>query len=273
MLNSFHIFVNILALTHLVRAIGSCYTPGPAFPPIDRVLNKTHYVQLKVKLGKLISNVLENPNGWTTNTTSFAIQVTSSEETIWDYFYTAPILNKENARKIPVDGDTAFRVASVSKSFTVYAILLEDGIGLDDPITKYIPELLHGTWPDGPNGAPTGLLADWESITIRSLASQLGGIMREGMWYSRYLKAAFAKFILGGLSDLAVDTALLPDPTSKGFPPVIEQLLHPCMKNSTDRACNASGICPLSVLLTSCLLITTSRDHSNCQKEAPSFHH
>lgn len=44
-----------------------------------------------------------------------------------------------------------------------------------------------------------------------------------------------------GFLDLAVNKDWLPDPTAKGFPPVIEKLLAPCMKAPGDRACTASG--------------------------------
>ena len=172
----------LLAFVFPIAVRASCYTPGPAFPTVDHVLNKTHFSQLAVKLDDLVADVLKNPDGWTINTTSFAMQVTTSEETIWDYYYTAPILGEyKDSDPVPVNGDTAFRIASISKSFTVYGVLLENGISLDDPITKYVPELKEGHWPNGPEGAPPrALLPDWDRITIRSLASQLSGISREG---------------------------------------------------------------------------------------------
>jgi CubicO group peptidase (beta-lactamase class C family) len=158
----------------------TCYTPGPSFPPADQILSKAHFAQLSPKLGTLIADILGSHDGWKTNTTSFAVQVTTSKETIWDYFYTAPILGDyEDSRPSPVTGDTNFRIASISKTFTVYAILLENKIGLDDSITKYIPELLNledlprdrGNW-----------FPNFDQVTIRSLASQLSGISRESMW-------------------------------------------------------------------------------------------
>lgn len=47
--------------------------------------------------------------------------------------------------------------------------------------------------------------------------------------------------LLGGLGDLAADPVRLPDPVSKGFPPVHEDDLPPCFKNTEDRPCTASG--------------------------------
>jgi len=162
---------------------GTCYTPGPSFPPADQILSKPHFAQLRTKLDSLIPDILGCHDGWKTNTTSFAVQVTTTKESIWDHFYTAPILGDyEDSSPSPVAGDTNFRIASISKTFTVYAILLENKIGLDDSITKYIPELLNledlprdrGNW-----------FPSFDQITIRSLASQLSGISRESMlrWY------------------------------------------------------------------------------------------
>jgi len=65
---------------------------------------------------------------------------------------------------IPVSpGETIFHVASVSKQFTVYAVLLlqaEGKLSLDDPIQKYVPEV-----PDF--GTP---------ITLRHLATHTSGL-------------------------------------------------------------------------------------------------
>ena len=47
-------------------------------------------------------------------------------------------------RGVPIESDTAFRLASVSKQFTAMAIMLleEEGrLGYDDPVTGFIPEL------------------------------------------------------------------------------------------------------------------------------------
>jgi len=208
----------LLVFVFQVQGFRTCYSPGPAFPPASQILNKTHFSQLGIKLDNVIERILSNPDGWTTNTTSFAVQLTSSDETIWSHYYTAPILGQyKDSDSAPVTGDTAFRIASISKSFTVYAILLEKGINLEDPITKYLPELLAGEkhpWH-----------VQWDQISIRSLASQLSGISREV-----------------GLGELAVDFEHLPDPVAEGFPPIEEKDIPPCMKNGKDRPCNASEI-------------------------------
>ena len=64
---------------------------------------------------------------------------------------------------VPVTPETIFQTGSVGKQFTSTAVMLlvEDGkIGLDDPISKYLP------------GAPAG----WSGITVRHLLTHTSGI-------------------------------------------------------------------------------------------------
>jgi CubicO group peptidase (beta-lactamase class C family) len=74
-------------------------------------------------------------------------------------------------RKTPATPATAYRIASISKTFTAHALLqLRDAgkLQLDDPITKWIPELkLSKVDPQSP------------TITIRQILSHTGGIPRE----------------------------------------------------------------------------------------------
>ena len=51
---------------------------------------------------------------------------------------------RDIASKAPVDADTVFRIASMTKSFTAMAILKlrdEGKLSLDDPAERYVPEL------------------------------------------------------------------------------------------------------------------------------------
>jgi len=63
---------------------------------------------------------------------SWAVQLTSSEETLWNSFSTAKELKPE------VNGDIRFRIASIFKAITIYALLIEKSIDLNDPVTLYI---------------------------------------------------------------------------------------------------------------------------------------
>ena len=79
----------------------------------------------------------------------------------------------------PVQPDTVFRIASMTKCFCAAAILqLRDAgkLQLDDQITDYIPELNLSL--------PT---ADSEPITIRQLLTMQGGIPQDDPWADRQL--------------------------------------------------------------------------------------
>lgn len=96
-----------------------------------------------------------------------SIGIVYDQDLIWSKGYGFANLPK----KIPATPATAYRIASISKTFTAHALLqLRDAgkLQLDDPITKWIPELkLSKVDPQSP------------AITIRHLLTHTGGIPRE----------------------------------------------------------------------------------------------
>jgi CubicO group peptidase (beta-lactamase class C family) len=82
--------------------------------------------------------------------------------------------------KAPVDADTVFRIASMTKSFTAVAILKlrdEGKLSLDDPAEKYVPELKGLRYPT----------TDSPRITIRHLLSHSEGFPEDNPWGDRQL--------------------------------------------------------------------------------------
>ena len=78
--------------------------------------------------------------------------VTSETETLWDNFHTARKRNESRPGVKHVDGDSLYRIASITKTFTVLGILYQYQAGrleLDAPISKYIPELRGSIIPVG----------------------------------------------------------------------------------------------------------------------------
>ncbi len=83
-------------------------------------------------------------------------------------------------RKIPVRSSSVFRIASMSKSFAAMAILhLRDAgkLSLDDPASKYIPELSALRYPT----------ADAPPITVRHLMTHGAGFPEDNPWGDRQL--------------------------------------------------------------------------------------
>lgn len=71
-----------------------------------------------------------------------------------------------------LDEHSIARVGSVTKLFTVYAVIAYGGIEvLAHPVTDYIPELA-GSIPDGEDLEHI----DWDRITVGALASQQAGV-------------------------------------------------------------------------------------------------
>lgn len=104
--------------------------------------------------------------------TSFSVDITSPKESLWTQHHTARDRNASRPDTPEVNGDALYRIASITKTFTVLAILYQHEAGhlsIDDPVDKYLKELREeqdGSIP-------------WKDITLRSLASQLSGVPRE----------------------------------------------------------------------------------------------
>ena len=82
--------------------------------------------------------------------------------------------------KAPVDADTVFRIASMTKSFTALCILKlrdEGKLSLDDPAERYVPELKGLQYPT----------ADSPRITVRHLLSHAEGWPEDNAWGDRQL--------------------------------------------------------------------------------------
>lgn len=86
----------------------------------------------------------------------------------------------------PVDGDTVFRIASMTKSFTAMAILKlrdEGKLSLDDPAERYVPELKTLAYPT----------SDAPRITVRHLLSHATGFPEDNPWGDQQLAATDAE--------------------------------------------------------------------------------
>lgn len=96
----------------------------------------------------------------------------------------------------PVDADSVFRIASMTKSFAALAILqLRDAgqLRLDEPVATYVPELAALIYPT--NDSP--------SITVRQLLSMAVGWPQDDPWGDRQLyrtDAAMSDFYRAGVS-------------------------------------------------------------------------
>lgn len=158
----------LLAVPLFSHALAArCPISGPLLPPPQQLSTSPLIRAAGEKLKTLIDLALSGSivAGWQTNTASFSIVLTDASDEagarLWEYHHTASG-NVNNTGD--VDGDTQFRVASVTKVFTDL-ILLKLGLDLADPITKYLPELACDDSP-----------IEWKRITLGSLGNHLAAI-------------------------------------------------------------------------------------------------
>jgi CubicO group peptidase (beta-lactamase class C family) len=97
--------------------------------------------------------------------------------------------------KAPVDVDTVFRIASMTKSFTAMSILKlrdEGRLSLDDPAERYVPELKDLRYPT----------TDSPRITIRHLLTHAEGFPEDNPWGDRHLadsEGALSQMLRAGI--------------------------------------------------------------------------
>ena len=119
-----------------------------------------------------------------------------------------------------MDDESIYRIGSVSKLYTAYAILAASGIKvMDRPVTDYVPELLGGSDSN---------TIDWKEVTIGALMSQQGGIgvsalsPDHGLGYS---------ILLGGPAAIA-DRVTLRDAVAEVFVTAAE---HAALENVEEK--------------------------------------
>ncbi|KFY06763.1 hypothetical protein V492_07763 [Pseudogymnoascus sp. VKM F-4246] len=172
-----------------------CYDPSPAFlPPKPNTYRGSTIINDVFK--SITANLDELLAQSAFDTSSFSIEVTTSTDSLWELHHTARDKDPERPGAEKVGGDSVYRVASISKAFTVLAIIQQHAAGnlsIDHAVNQYLD--LEGD-------------IQWSDITLRTLASQLSGIPRD--------------FAMGDL--LYGDT----DPVSFGLPPFQGEKVPDC---------------------------------------------
>lgn len=153
----------LLWASALPMAMATCPPTGPVLPPPKLCAPGNLTSSLQQSLQHFVKSSMPFAN---LSTTSFSVEITSPLSTFFEFHHTAPIKGSGGVEK--VDGDTVYRIASISKAVAAYALLLQEGINLDDSITNFVPEL----------SAPG--LEIYQDITLRMLMSHTGGAGRDG---------------------------------------------------------------------------------------------
>ncbi|KAF7513615.1 hypothetical protein GJ744_008909 [Endocarpon pusillum] len=105
----------------------------------------------------------------------FSIHDPTATEILQFHHTSAEVANASNGSN-QVDGDTIYRIASVSKLFTVYAgLLMLDSTDWDRPLTDIFPQLVETS---SNNNTLVGHV-QWDLVTPRALAAQIAGVPRD----------------------------------------------------------------------------------------------
>ncbi|KAJ2992538.1 hypothetical protein NUW58_g2133 [Xylaria curta] len=109
------------------------------------------------------------------NTTGVSIAVQSIHEMspMLEFHHTPPVLDNTSATTI--NSETIYRIGSISKVFAVLSVLTQGQMSMEDPITKYVPELLQ-LKHDAVPVANDITAVHWEQVTVGSLATHMSGI-------------------------------------------------------------------------------------------------
>lgn len=158
----------LLAVPFISHTLAArCPITGSLLPPPRQLSTSPVILAAGERLKTLIDSALSGSivAGWETNITSFSIILTDTNNgSFWEYHHAASG-NANNTAD--VNGDTQFMVGSVTKVVTDL-IMLRLGLDLDEPITKYLPELAYGDSS-----------IEWNEVTLRSLGSHLAAIPRD----------------------------------------------------------------------------------------------
>ncbi|OIW24735.1 beta-lactamase/transpeptidase-like protein [Coniochaeta ligniaria NRRL 30616] len=168
-----------------------CHSQGPILPR-PRHLAKSKVFQAALgDLAKSLEAAVtgEIKSGWDIRNVSLSVGVVTLDQPdpttpAWEYHHLAS--GNVNGTQA-IDKNSQYLIGSVSKVLSD-AILLRSGVDIDVPITTYIPVL-----------NTSSSLIDWNSITLRALASQLS----DGFSEYYYLKDYFEYLGYPHLNDSA----------------------------------------------------------------------
>ncbi|KAK4220309.1 D-alanyl-D-alanine-carboxypeptidase/endopeptidase AmpH [Rhypophila decipiens] len=184
-------------LSLVLLLVSSCLPTvlsAPNCPPQGPVFEKPRNFATSAAIRSALANLTatfaardkDNSPSVLSNETSYSIQVFSTgpnTPNVFEWHHTAELMTSRLNASSPgvkkAGPDTVYRLGSLTKVFTVYTWLAQDGDQKwNEPITKYVPELAAAAKQG--NAKSDGVrYVDWDEVTVGALASQMGGIIRD----------------------------------------------------------------------------------------------
>ncbi|KAJ4344800.1 uncharacterized protein N0V89_012544 [Didymosphaeria variabile] len=161
--------VLLLSSIGAVLAVDLCPIYGPVFPPTEDLLASSTWQTASTQIKAALDDAFSSGNtshGPVSPNNTFSIQIFSTKDTLFEYHHEGSDLATSGGHGSEVDGDSVYRVGSVSKLYAVYLLLVVAGDRVfSDPMTKYIPELKG--------------IASWDEVSVGALAGQIGGVVAD----------------------------------------------------------------------------------------------
>jgi Beta-lactamase len=162
-----------------------CPLIGPDFPPPkslssnktfqSTISNFTQFLQQTISAGNTQYGPFDSAN------TSYSTELFSTYELtpLFTAHFTPPAVATYQDGVKSVDSNTVFRIGSLTKLIVVYTFLIEAGDArFNDPVAKYVPELLGAAQSINPSANSLGNVA-WDEIIVGELAAHMAGIGRD----------------------------------------------------------------------------------------------
>ncbi|KAI1811978.1 beta-lactamase/transpeptidase-like protein [Poronia punctata] len=179
--------LRILPLLIALQAITSyaklnCPLYGLGYPKPENLFEYSGIEDAAAALDSVFEEKIDNANNTGSDRFSYSVEVFAANEDkpLWTHYWTAKNLATMNTTGIKkIDGNTVYRMGSLTKVFTILTFLAEVGdSSWNEPVANYIPEIA-AMMEDGSDNSHSLTRPDWGSITIGSLASQISGLMRD----------------------------------------------------------------------------------------------
>ncbi|KAI1354720.1 beta-lactamase/transpeptidase-like protein [Xylaria sp. FL0043] len=160
----------LLLIVLPVEATLDCRPPGPVVPKPRHIKDHAILAAATEQLTSALDTALAGDikPGWPVENTSFSIGLVTHDQEessvpVWEFHHLSPANTNTNGTR-HLRRDSQYLIESISKVISDY-ILLRSGVDLDASIVDFLPEL---------RGERS--LIDWEGISLRLLAGQVGGI-------------------------------------------------------------------------------------------------
>ncbi|EFE44488.1 beta-lactamase, putative [Trichophyton verrucosum HKI 0517] len=157
------------AATTLSASVPGCVPSGALLPRPTELNQSQNIKDATERLSRSLDDAVSGriKAGWDIANTSFSVSIVSPNGgdpktgILWEYHHLAE--KNVNGTK-HLDSNSQYLIGSVSKIFSDL-LLLKSDVDLQDPITKYLPQLKNASSP-----------IDWDNISLLSLSEHLSGI-------------------------------------------------------------------------------------------------